>query len=112
MAISTLDLLIKKTAIQLIIDESIVEKVIGYKWKSLAEALSKNTVCEDSGLGKYKVRFGVVKKKLEKLETILEALQKKILIEESKVKKNTLQRKIDFTTTEIAYLKTKLESND
>jgi hypothetical protein len=65
--LSIIDLITRKTAVQLNIPESIVEIVIKHKWKSVYEAQYLHTTIEDSGLGKFSTRDRVVINKLAKM---------------------------------------------
>lgn len=77
--LSPSELAIRKAAVQLNIDESIVEKVINYKWKSVHEAHHTNSAVEDSGLGTFKVRPPRVKEKINRLMKYRRHLEKQLL---------------------------------
>lgn len=108
MAINTLDLLTRKTAVLVRIDESIVEKVIRHKWASLHESLSHNIVVEDSGLGKFKVRKKVAEKKLAQTLEKIDFWTQKFDEEQDERKKNTISRRLNTLHSDLEYIKTKL----
>ena len=103
-------LCIRKTAVQLNIPESIIEIVIGYKWKSLHEAQYLYTSLEDSGLGTFKVRPVRVIAKLKSIDSIIDRLEKQIECE-TNLSENQIERKkamINELIEERVYLENKL----
>ncbi len=108
MKITLNELFIKKTAINLIIDESIIEKVIGFKWKSIHEATSKYQSIEDSGLGHWEVRPNVLERKIKQFEGMLDAYNY-ILGNEEKLKsiKYNINARIEGVNEILEYLYSK-----
>lgn len=109
MAISTLDLLVRKTAVQVNIDESTVEEVIRFKWKSLHDAMLLSRAVEDSGLGKFKIRDKMVLKALGTIEREIDRFHRDL--EEEGIterRKETIMRKILSAKDSLEYVKSKL----
>lgn len=111
MAINTLDLLTRKTAVLKRIDESIVEKIIRHKWSSLHESLSKYTVVEDCGLGKFKIRNKVALKKLTQTLEKIDYWTKRFDEESDLRKKTTIGRRLESLQSDLEYIKTKIDEN-
>ena len=78
MALPLTDLLIRKSAVQLNIPESIVAKVINYKWKSLNKAQHENKSLEDSGLGKFILRPKKVENEIKKHLNLVRLIHRRI----------------------------------
>lgn len=108
MAINTLELLVRRTAVLTRIPESICEVVLGFKWKSLAESLYDSTNVEDSGLGKFKVRYGVVKKNLNKVLARLKYNYQLLELEDDDKKRKTIEHTIKNLLIDQDYLLSKL----
>lgn len=103
------ELSIRKTAVLVNVPENIVELVINFKNKSIHEALKGNKTVEDSGLGKFSIRKGVVLKKLRTVENVITVTKEKLAQEGISEKESIKLNKIlvDYLE-EKRYLETKI----
>ena len=106
---NVLDKIYNDVAQELGINLEIVETVMHDKWQGLYTNLPLHTSVEDSGLGTFLVRQNTTKKRIVKLERYLNSYLRKKETETNEKKLNTLQLKINQTTEDINYLKTKLD---
>ncbi len=110
MALSIIELIIRKTAVQKNIPESIVEKVIAHKFKEVYEAHSKCRSVEDSGFGTFKIRPKVVGKRIRIIERIIDSLERELQdgTELTDRKRASKQRSIEKLIEDKKYLETKI----
>lgn len=107
------DFLIRKTAVKLMIDETIVDKVISNEKKSINKAFKTYSEVEISGFGKFFISQVKTRKKLVTLNNILTALQKKHVATPLGEEVNPdIIIKIEFTHKEIAHYESKLKSDE
>lgn len=104
------ELAIRKTSVQLNIAESLVEKVIGFKWKTVHEAQYGYTSIEDSGLGTFKVRPFRVIAKIRKIESYIQHMEKELQdgTEITEARKERHRKVIEKLLEEKQYLESKI----
>ena len=105
------ELIIRKTSVQLNQAESIVEKVIQHKYKSVYDAQYLYKSVEDSGLGTFNIRSSKVISRLKALNAQSEAIVKKLQNEEKindEIHKEKLEKILDGIQEEIKYLESKI----
>jgi len=108
MSINSLDSILKETATDLNIDFDIVDIVINHKWRTIYENISIQSSVEDSGLGKFRLRPSVINKRIQKLERYINSGKTKLETETNERKIRTINIHISQATSDIEYLKTKL----
>ncbi len=109
--LSIIELIVRKTAVQLNIPESIVERVINHKHKAVHEALRLHTSVEDSGFGTYKVRPKVAIKRIAKVEREIVWITKQLQDGKETLTDRRIQayqRMIETLIEEKRYLETKI----
>lgn len=100
------DFLVRKTAVQVMIDETIVEKVISHEKKEVNNAFKIHKEVEISGFGKFTISQVKLRKKIVKVERILENLEKKLNIDSGNP---DIIIKIDFAKADLIYYKSRLK---
>lgn len=70
--------LITRTAIKTLIDESIVEKVIMFQFKDVKESFHNHEQVEISGFGKFMTSPSKIAKKIINLDDTVAAIEKKL----------------------------------
>jgi nucleoid DNA-binding protein len=79
MSVDIKNLLVRITAVKLLIHEKVVEKVVDYQFKSANEAMGNNHhSIEMSGFGKFVFNNNKAKKKLVSLQKTVEILQNEL----------------------------------
>lgn len=99
------DFLIRKTGVKLMIDETIVEKVIAHEKKSIKDAFRIYHEVEMSGFGKFYISKIKLHKRIERQERIVSALTKKLSIGEDE----GVRRNFDIAQRELTYYKARSE---
>lgn len=107
MAINILDLIERKTSVQTMHPEDIVGKVIAHQWKTAHEALYDYNSVEISGLGKYKTRTGVIKRRIDKNSSFIEYFQMRLSEDIDEKEFSRCSKIIEGLLEQIEYLKTK-----
>lgn len=103
------DFLVRKTAVQVMIDETIVEKIISHEKKSINNAFKVHNQVEISGFGKLVISQIKLKKKISKSERILSALQGRL--QNDLLNPDTLT-KIELINNELAYFRARLKEEN
>ena len=109
--LSIIELVVRKTAVQLNIPESIVEKIVSYKHKTVLEALRLYNSVEDSGLGTYTVRSKVAVRRLIKVNKDINWIKNQLqegkeTLTEKKI--GSFMRSLEGLEEEKLYLESKL----
>jgi len=102
------DLLIRKVANSLSMDEKIVEKIITHQFDSASAATVNNNSIEISGFGKFLFNNKRGIKTLEKYEILIENYTKALETVKDDNEKRVLLLKIKTINVNIAHLKPKL----
>lgn len=113
-----IDLYIRKTAVQTMVDEKIVDLIIKDQWKYANKALAVSNQVEITGLGMFKVTQNKVIKQIEQHNTYIRLFQLRLddelKVEESAQNKEKIYRltaKIASVNKSLDYIKSKLEDN-
>jgi nucleoid DNA-binding protein len=110
---SVKDYLIRVQAVKMLMSEKTIETIVNHQFQSLSEAMRSNNSVELSGFGKFYFNSKKAAKRLANLLSKKEFLEKQLedeTITEARRNRST----ITLTTTEadIAYIKSKLETNE
>lgn len=103
------EFLLRKTAVKMMISESIVEKVITHEKKSINGAFKTKNEVEISGFGKFTISQVKLKKKIKKLGKTLSTLQQRNLNDPNNP--DTIF-KLQLTHKELDYFYSKLKPDE
>lgn len=99
------DFLVRKTGVKLMIDESIVEKVISHEKKGVKEALKVCYEVEMSGFGKFYLSLPKLHKRIIRQERMVSTLLNNPSVGEDE----KLKRNLEIAQRELAYYKARLK---
>jgi nucleoid DNA-binding protein len=112
-SMSVKDYLIRVQAVKMLMSEKTIESVINHQFQSLSEAMRSNNSVELSGFGKFYFNSKKATKRLVNLLSKKEFLEKQLEDETlTEAKRNRSSVTLITTEADIAYIKSKLETNE
>ena len=97
----------KQTAQKLDKAVDIIEKVIKHQYQEVHKALYENTSVEISGFAIFGIRPARLRKRLQKVQEMIDAYSKQLETDVPEARRTLLERYVRTLTEELAYLKTK-----
>lgn len=100
------DFLIRKTGVKLMIDETIVDKVISHEKKGINQALKEKSEVEMSGFGKFYLSLPKLHKRIKRQGEIIDILMKRL---EKDAGNQEFIRNLGIAEGELLYYKNRLK---
>lgn len=101
--------MVTKTAIAMLLDPEIVEKVVDFQFKNALQAVKIHNEVEFVGFGKFILREYKVKKRIVNLEKGIQRVKDQLDATTSENRINYLSTKLNGMSEQLAYLKSKLK---